>query len=155
MYKVDRVTPSVIILSDIMVGGEEVQVEEVQEGNTEDETQCQQLTNEDIKEIKEKVDEKEETDVLLLLLKKAIDTIMIEEFFEANRKMNLFRHVLAQGILKFAENHAGDTAKLDRLADSFRAAWKVYKKDGDEKATMDAFMEAMDNELWQSDDTKA
>ena len=155
MYKVDLVTPSVIILSDIMVGGEEVQVKEVQEGNTEDETQCQQLTNEDIKEIKEKVDEKEETDVLLLLLKKVIDTIMIEEFFEANRKMNLFRHVLAQGVLKFAENHAGDTAKLDRLADSFRAAWNVYKENGDNVKTMDVFMKEMNNELWNSDDTEA
>ena len=41
-----------------------------------------------------------------------------------------------------------DTPKMERFVDSFRAGWKVYKKDGDEKATMDAFMEAMDNELW-------
>ena len=155
MYKVDLVAPSVIIFSDIMVGGDEVQVQEVQEGNAQDETQGQQLTNEDIKDIKEKVDEKEETDALMVLLKKIMDAIMIEEFFEANRKMNLFRHVLAQGILKFAEEHAGDAAKLDRLVDSFRAAWKVYKENGDNVKTMDVFMKEMNNELWNSDDTEA
>ena len=138
-----------------MVGGDEVQVQELQEGNAQDETQGQQLTDEDVKEINEKVDEKEEADALLVMLKKIIDTIMIEEFFEANRKMNLFRHVLAQGILKFAEKHAGDTAKLDRLVDSFRAAWKVYKESGDDAATMDVFMKEMNNELWNSDDTEA
>ena len=145
MYKVDLVARGV---SDIMVGGDEVQ--EVQ-----DETQGQQLTNEDIKEIKEKVDEKEETDVVMVLLKKIIDTIIVEEFLETNRKMNLFRRVLAQGILKFAKKHAEDTAKLDRLVDSFRASWKVYKESGDEKATMDVFMKEMNNELWNSDDTDA
>ena len=136
MYKVDLVTPNLIILSDNMVGGNEVQGQEVSEGN------------EDIKEIKEKVDEEEEGDVLLVLLKKMVDTIMMEEFFETNRKMNLFRHVLAQGVLKFAEKHGGDTAKMDLFVDSFRAAWKVYKKDGDKEKTMDAFMKAMENELW-------
>ena len=133
-----------------MVGGDEVQV---QEGNAQDETQT--LTNEDIEEIKEKVDEKEETDVVVVLLKKIIDTVMMEELFEVNRKMNLLRTVLSKGVLKFAERHMDDTPKMERFVDSFRAAWKVYKKDGDEKATMDAFMEAMDNELWHSDDTKA
>ena len=140
-----------------MVGGDEVQV---QEGNARDETQT--LTNEDIKEIKEKVDEKEEIDVVVVLLKKIIDTVMMEELFEINRKMNLFRRVLSKGVLKFAEGHMDDTPKMDQFADSFRAAWKVYKKDGDEKATMDAFMEAMENELWFneeyplcSEDTKA
>ena len=148
MYKVDLVTPSVIIFSDIMVGGDEVQ----------DETQGQQLTNEDIKEIKEKVDEKEEADVVMILLKKIIDTIIVEEFLDTNRKMNLFRRVLAKGVLKFAEEHTEDTAKLDRLVDSFRASWKVYKEHGDEEKTMDVFMKAMNNELWLplcSEDTKA
>ena len=123
-----------------MVGGDEVQV---QEGNAQDETQT--LTNE---EIKEKVEEKEEIDLVALLLKKIIDTVMMEELFEINRKMNLFRKVLAEGVLKFAEGHMDNTPKMERFVDSFRAAWKVYKKDGDEKATMDAFMEAMENELW-------
>ena len=99
-----------------MVGGDEVQ-----------ETQGQQLTDEDIKEIKEKVEEKEEADVIIALLKKTIDTIIVEEFLETNRKMNLFRRVLARGVLLFEENHTEDTAKLDRLVDSFRATWKVFK----------------------------
>ena len=158
MYKVELVAPGVIII--IMVGGDEVQVQEVSEGNAQDETQT--LTNEDIKEIKEKVDEEEEVASLVLLLKKMVDTIMMEEFFETNRKMNLFRHVLAQGVLKFAEKHGGDTAKMDLFVDSFRAAWKVYKKDGDKEKTMDVFMKSMNNELWFneefplcSEDTKA
>ena len=137
MYKVDLIAPSVII--------DEVQV---QEGNAQDETQGQQLTDEDIKEIKEKVDEKEEVDVILELLKKTIDIILIEEFFVANRKMNLFRRVLAGGILKFAEKHAGDKPNLTRLVDSFRAAWKVFKEGGDDETTMDVFMKEMKNELW-------
>ena len=134
-----------------MVGGDEVQ--EVQEGNAQNETQM--LTDEDIKEIKEKVDEKEEADVLAVLLKKIIDTIIVEEFLETNRKMNLFRRVLAQGILKFAKKHAEDTAKLDRLVDSFRAAWKVYKEDGDEKTTMDVFMKNFGTRMtWRRDCTR-
>ena len=133
-----------------MVGGDEVQV---QEGNARDETQT--LTNEDIKEIKEKVNEEEECDVLHVLLKKVVETMMMEEFFEINRKMNLFRRVLAQGVLKFAENHAEDTAKLDRLVDSFRAAWKVYKEDGDEKTTMDVFMKNFGTRMtWRRDCTR-
>ena len=41
-----------------------------------------------------------------------------------------------------------DTPKMERFVNSFRVAWKVFKKDGDQKATMDAFMKAMGNELW-------
>ena len=142
--------------SDIMVGGDEVQVQEVQEGNAREDTQM--LTNEEIKEIKEEVDEKEETDILAALLKKTIDTILVEEFFEANAKMNEFRRVLARGVLLFTEKHTEDKAKVDRLVDSFRAAWKVYRENGNEKATLDVFMKEMDNELWLplcSEDTKA
>ena len=132
-----------------MVGGDEVQVQEVQH-----ETQGQMLTDEEIKEIKEEVDKKEEGDVLVVLLKKTIDTIMIEEFFETNKKMNQFRHVLAQGVLRFAEKHAEDTAKLDLFVDAFRAAWKFYREGGDETTTMDVFMNEMDNELWTASDSK-
>ena len=110
-----------------MVGGDEVQVQEVQ-----DETQDQMLTDEEIKEIKEEVDAREEADVLVVLLQKTIDTIMIEELFETNRMMNQFRHVLAQGVLGFAEKHAGDTAKMDLFVDAFRAAWRVYSIGGDD-----------------------
>ena len=121
-----------------MVGGDEVQ----------DETQT--LTKEDTKK-----EEDLDGDAVVVLLKRIIDTIMMEELFETNRKMNLFRNVLAQGVLKFAEKHEGDTPKMDLFVDSFREAWKVYKKDGDHEKTMDAFMKAMDNELWISEDTKA
>ena len=124
---------------DIMVGGDEVQ----------DETQT--LTKEDTKKEEEDLD----GDAVVVLLKRIIDTIMMEELFETNRKMNLFRNVLAQGVLKFAEKHEGDTPKMDLFVDSFREAWKVYKKDGDHEKTMDAFMKAMDNELWISEDMKA
>ena len=137
-----------------MVGGDKVQ--EVQEGNAREDTQM--LTNEEIKEIKEEVDEKEETDILAALLKKTIDTILVEEFFEANAKMNEFRRVLARSVLLFTEKHTEDKAKVDRLVDSFRAAWKVYRENGNEKATLDVFMKEMDNELWLplcSEDTKA
>ena len=96
-----------------MVGDDEVQ---------EDETQGQQLTDEDIKKIKEEVNEKEEADVLLVLLKKIMDTIMMEEFFEVNRKVNLFRIVLAEGVKKFAEERMNDKPKMDRFVDSFRAS---------------------------------
>ena len=137
LYKADLVAQSVI--SDIMVGGDEVQ----------DETQGQQLTNEDIEEIKEEVDEKEEADALLVLLKKIIDTILMEEFFEVNRKMNLFRNVLVEGIKKFAEKHMNDKPKMDLFVDSFRAGWKVYKVNGDKKKTMNVFMKTMDNGLWE------
>ena len=137
LYKSDLVAWSVI--SDIMVGGDEVQ----------DETQGQQLTNE------EEVDEKEAADALLVLLKKIMDTIMMEEFFEVNRKMNLFRNVLAEGIKKFAEKHMEDKPKMDLFVDSFRAGWKVYKVDGDKEKTMDVFMKTMNNELWVSEDTDA
>ena len=137
MYKADLVAWSVI--SDIMVGGDEVQ----------DETQGQQLTNE------EEVDEKEAADALLVLLKKIMDTIMMEEFFEVNRKMNLFRNVLAEGIKKFAEKHMEDKPKMDLFVDSFRAGWKVYKVNGDKEKTMDVFMKTMNNELWNSEDTEA
>ena len=69
--------------------------------------------------------------------------------------MNLFRRVLAKGVLLFAEKHADDTAKLDRLVDSFRAAWKVFKEGVDDATVMDVFMKEMNNELWNSDDTEA
>ena len=37
---------------------------------------------------------------------------------------------------------------MEKFVDSFRVAWKVYKEDGDKEKTMDAFMKAMENELW-------
>ena len=144
MIKLISLLEVLSFFSDIMVGGDEVQ--EVQEGNAREETQM--LTDEEIKEIKENVDAKEEADVVIVLLKKTIDTIIVEEFLETNRKMNEFRRVLARGILLFAEKHTEDTAKLDRLVDAFRTAWKVFKENGDDTTTMDVFMKEMKNELW-------
>ena len=135
-----------------MVGSDEVQVQEVQEGNAQCETQEKMLTDEEIKEIKEEVDEEESADLVISLLKKTINTILVEEFFETNTKMNEFRRVLARGILLFAEKQGEDKAKVDQLVDSFRAAWKVYREKGDEKTTMDVFMKEMDNELWVTED---
>ena len=78
----------------------------------EEEADVQQtLTNKDTKKEEEEADV--EGDALVVLLKRTIDTIMMEEFFDTNRKMNLFRNVLAQGVLTFAEKHEGDTAKMD------------------------------------------
>ena len=126
-----------------MVGGDEVQ----------DETRM--LTNEELEEIKEEVDERDEADdVFVALLKNIVDTILIEEFFETNKKMNRFRNVLAQGILAFAQNHERDRPKMDLFVDAFRAAWKVYRDDGDEKNVLDVFMDVMKNELWTSPDSK-
>ena len=116
-----------------------------------EDTQTQTLTKEDAKKEEEEV----KGDPLVTLLKRTIDTIMMEELFEADRKMNLFRHVLAEGVLKFAEKHAGDRPNLVLFVDSFRAAWKTFKQDGDRKKTMDEFMKTMNNELWTSDDTLA
>ena len=137
-----------------MVGGDEVQVQEVQEGNAQVDSQEKLLTDEEIKEIKEEVGEKESADRLVALLKKTIDTIMVEEFYDTNTKMNEFKRVLARGVLLFAEKHAEDKAKVDRLVDAFRAAWKVYRENGDEKTTMDVFMKEMDNELWVTNDSE-
>ena len=64
-----------------------------------------------------------------------------------------FRKVLARGVMLFAEKHAEDKAKVDRLVDAFRAAWKVYRERGDEKTTMNVFMKEMDNELWVPEDS--
>ena len=159
-----------------MVGGEEVQETFTNEDTKKEEEEAdiqQTLTNEDTKKEEEsdvqqtltnedtKKEEEEadvEGDALVVLLKRTIDTIMMEEFFDTNRKMNLFRNVLVQGVLTFAEKHEGDTAKMDLFVDSFRAAWKTFKQHGDYEKTMDVFMKTMNNELWLplcSEDTKA
>ena len=64
--------------------------------------------------------------------------------------MNAFRQALAAGVLKFAEREEAEnsTAKMDRFVDSFRAAWKDWKKYEDEEHVVNVFMHEMDNELW-------
>ena len=122
-----------------MVGGDEVQ----------DETQSQ--TNE---ELEEEVDQKESGCFVAELIKNTVSTIMIEEFYETDKKMNRFRNVLAQGILVFAQKHSEDKAKLERFVDAFRASWKAFKENEDEKNVLDIFMNEMNNELWTPFDSK-
>ena len=122
-----------------MVGGDEVQ----------DETQSQ--TNE---ELEEEVDQKESDCFVAELIKNTVGTIMIEEFYETDKKMNRFRNVLAEGILAFAQNHTEDTAKLERFVDAFRTSWKAFKENEDEKNVLDIFMNEMNNELWTPSESK-
>ena len=117
-----------------------------------DETQM--LTNEEIKEIKEEVDQKESDCFVGELIKNTVGTIMIEEFYETDKKMNRFRNVLAEGMLVFAQKHSEDTAKLERFVDAFRTSWKAFKENEDEKNVLDVFMNEMKNELWTSFDSK-
>ena len=114
----------------------------------------QMLTDEEFKEIKEEVDKKESGCFVAELIKKTIDTIMMEELYEINSRMNAFRRVLAKDVLSFAQNHTEDTAKLERFVDAFRATWKVYKENEDENNVLDVFMNEMSNELWTSSDFK-
>ena len=92
-----------------MVGGDEVQ--EIQEGNAQGERQEKMLTEDVIKEIKEEVDKKESGDILVVLLKKTIDTIIVEKFFETNTKMNelrsSFSHNQWSWLLVCAKKEAG------------------------------------------------
>jgi len=99
-------------------------------------------------EVEEKTDE--DPDALILLIKKTIDTIMLEETVETGKKMDRYRGVLSGGILKVAEkmDAAGSHVDLLKLVDAMRVGWKEWKTSGEEKATLDAFMRAMDNEHW-------
>jgi len=100
-------------------------------------------------EVEEKTDE-EDPDALILLIKKTIDTIMLEEAVETGKKMDRYRGVLSGGILKVAEkmDAAGSRVDLLKLVDAMPVGWKEWKTSGEEKATLDAFMRAMDNEHW-------
>ena len=102
-----------------MVGGDEIEVgvEVKEEGMDCGIGGTEVLTDEVIKEIKEEVDEKDSGDLRVPLLKKTIDTVMLEEFFETKTKMNEIRRVLARGVMQFAETHTEDKAKVDRLVD--------------------------------------
>ena len=96
---------------------------------------------------------KEAPDFLALMLERVIDTILLEEVAGLGTKMNRYRGVLAEGILAFAEGHQEDKADLTRLVEAFRQGWKVYRENEDVKATLDSFMEAMNNQLWQPEST--
>ena len=93
---------------------------------------------------------KERPDFLVKLLEHCINTILLEEMNEVGQKMNAFRRVLADGALKFAQREESVHApvKMDRFVDSFRAAWKDWKKYEDKESMVNVFMHEMDNELW-------
>ena len=108
----------------------------------------------DILELKKEIKSKKEApDFLALMLERTIDTILLEEVANLGTKMNRYRAVLAEGILAFAEEHQDDKADITRLVEAFRVGWKVYRENEHVKATLDAFMEAMNNQLWQPDFT--
>ena len=133
------------------------------EGTPEGEVQGKEGIDADIKrdvlelkkEIKFKKSEvkKETPDFLALMLERVIDTILLEEVAGLGTKMNRYRAVLAEGILAFAEGHQEDKADITRLVEAFRQGWKVYRENEHVKVTLDVFMEAMNNQLWQPEST--
>ena len=106
----------------------------------------------DVLELKKEI-KKETPDFLVLMLERAIDTILLEEVADLGGKMNRYRAVLAEGILAFAEGHQEDKADITRLIEAFRRGWKVYRVNEHVKATLDTFMAAMNNQLWVPDDS--
>ena len=101
----------------------------------------------------EKEIKKDSPDFMVLMLERAIDTILLEEVSGLGTKMNRYRAVLAEGILAFAEGHQEDKADITRLIEAFRQGWKVYRQNEHVKATLDTFMTAMNNRLWVPDDS--
>ena len=115
------------------------------------------LTDEELQAIAEEVDKREEENVkkekpdfVAKLLEHCINTILLEELNGVGQRMNAFRKALAEGVMKFAEREEAvdSTAKMDRFVDSFRAAWKEWKKYEDGEHVVNVFMKEMDNELW-------
>ena len=143
----------VIDLSNVEIKEEEVEVGE------EMEEEVKLLTDEEVRAIAEEVDKREEEsvkktmerpDFITKLLEHCINTILLEEMTGVGQNMNAFRQALAAGVLKFAEREEAEnsTAKMDRFVDSFRAAWKEWKKYEDGEHVVNVFMQEMDNELW-------
>ena len=124
--------------------GEDEVVEEMEEEKP--------LTDEELRAIAEEVDKREgeKPDFVTKLLEHCINTILLEELNGVGRRMNAFRKALADGVMKFAqrEDAQDSTAKMDRFVDSFRAAWKEWKKYEDGEHVVNVFMKEMDNELW-------
>ena len=124
------------------------------EGTPEGEVKGKEGIDAEILELKKEIKSKKEApDFLALMLERTIDTILLEEVANLGTKMNRYRAVLAEGILNFAEGHQDDKADITRLVEAFRVGWKVYRENEHVKATLDAFMEAMNNQLWQPDFT--
>ena len=152
--EVDDNVSEVIELSDV-----EIKEEDDEVGEEMKEEEVKLLTDEEVRAIAEEVDkreeesekkEKERPDFLLKLLEYCINTILLEEMTLVGQKMNAFRHVLAEGVLQFAKTEEAENSrvKLDRFVDSFRAAWKEWKKEEDEESVVNVFMKEMDYELW-------
>ena len=150
--EVDDVS-EVIDLSDMEIREEDEVGEEMKE------EEVKLLTDEEVRAIAEEVDKREEEsekkakerpDFLYRLLEHCIKTILLEEMTLVGQKMNTFRRVLAEGVLKLAETEEAENnrVKLDRFVDSFRAAWKEWKKKEHEESVVNVFMKEMDNELW-------
>ena len=149
----DDTVSEVIDLSDLEIKEEDEVGEEMKE------EEVKLLTDEEVRAIAEEVDKREEEsvkkvkerpDFLLKLLEHCINTILLEEMTLVGRKMNTFRQVLAEGVLQFAKTEEAENSrvKMDRFVDSFRAAWKEWKKEEDEESVVNVFMKEMDNELW-------
>ena len=124
------------------------------EGTPEGEVKGKEGIDADILELKKEIKSKKEApDFLVLMLERTIDTILLEEVANLGTKMNRYRAALAEGILTFAEGHQEDKADITRLVEAFRVGWKVYRENEHVKATLDVFMEAMNNQLWQPEST--
>ena len=130
-----------------------------QTGEEMEEEEEKLLTDEELRTIAEEVDKREEEnakkveekpDFVTQLVEHCINTILLEEMTGVGRRMNAFRKALADGVMKFAkrEDAQDSTAKMERFVDSFRAAWKEWKKEEDAESVMNVFMQGMDNELW-------
>ena len=139
----------------------EDQTEEVREEMEEEKMEEEKLlTDEALQAIAEEVDKREEEenvkkamekpDFVSKLLEHCINTILLEELNGVGQRMNAFRKALADGVIKFArrEDVENSTAKMERFVDSFRAAWKEWKKYEDGEHVVDVFMKEMNNELW-------
>ena len=149
----------VLIEDEIVEIKDEDQTGEDEVGEEMEEEEVKLLTDEALQAIAEEVDKREEEsvkkamekpDFLTKLIEHCINTILLEELTGVGQRMNAFRKVLADGVMKFAEREeaVNSTAKMDRFVDSFRAAWKEWKKYEDGEHVVNVCMKEMDNELW-------
>ena len=136
---------------------DEDQTGEDEVGEEMEEEKLKLLTDEELQTIAEEVDKREEEsakkerpDFLTKLLEHCINTILLEELNEVGQRMNAFRKVLADGVMKFAQKEEAENnrVKMDRFVDSFRAAWKEWKKYEDGESVLNVFMHEMEFELW-------
>ena len=130
-----------------MVCADEVTVEQQLKQEVEDKKEDKKEEEEECK--------REKPDYVVMLLHTTIDTVLLEEVHRLGVKMNRYRVILSKAILDFADGHEDDEPDLNRLVDAFRAGWKVFRQEEDEKTTVDAFMKAMNNQLWVNEGVDA